>query len=322
VLHHRHQLDVREAGLDHVLGELLGQLDVGQARPPRAQVHLVRAHRLLVGPLLRPGGHPLAVLPLVHRLVHHRRGGRRHLGVLSQRVGVLDPVAVPAQDLELVLGADVRVRHVQLPDAGRAQRPHRPAVVRAPAGEVADHLDAVGARRPDREGHAGALGLRAQHRPELLVPALADQVQVELTQGGQMPVRVVELLAVHVQPVVQHGARQLDGDMPSGCTLTIGVFSPPATTLTSLAPLRSVRMTVFPPAGCVPGSRAGRACRPRRCCSSPADRRRTACSACSWCSARSWCAPRGSRYQPTSRAMDRNGIRSHPGRCRASYAAS
>ena len=48
VLGQRHELDVGEAGRDDVVDELVGQLAVGQALPPRAGVHLVDAHRPLV----------------------------------------------------------------------------------------------------------------------------------------------------------------------------------------------------------------------------------------------------------------------------------
>lgn len=64
-----------------------------------------------------------------------------------------------------------------------------------PAVEVAD--DAHGARvgRPHRERDAVdavvVVQARAEHVPQPLVPALADQVQVELAHGRQVPVRVV-----------------------------------------------------------------------------------------------------------------------------------
>ena len=54
VLGQRHELDVGEARRDHVVDELVGQLAVGQALPPRAGVHLVDAHR----PLVPAGGRP------------------------------------------------------------------------------------------------------------------------------------------------------------------------------------------------------------------------------------------------------------------------
>ena len=82
------------------------------------------------------------------------------------------------------------------PDA--AERAHR---VRAavPVVEVAGDADTVGVRRPDGEGRAGGLAdladVRAEHAPQFLVPALADQVQVELAQRRQVTVRIVAHLS-------------------------------------------------------------------------------------------------------------------------------
>ena len=65
VLHHRQELHVGEAHLQHVRGELLGQLPIAEAGPPGAQVHLVHAHRLLVRRLPGPAREPVRVAPLV-----------------------------------------------------------------------------------------------------------------------------------------------------------------------------------------------------------------------------------------------------------------
>ncbi len=206
VLHHRHELDVREAEVGHVLGELVGQLPVGQAGPPRPEVHLVHAHRLLVRPGLGAPLHPVGVLPVVARLVHHGRGRRRHLGVHGERVGLLPPGAVAAQDPVLVPLAGAGPGDEDLPDPARAQRPHRPAGVGTPAGEVADHPYTLGTGRPHGEGDPAVARVRAENRPQPLVPALPDQVQVQLAECGRVPVRVVDRLAVHLDPVVEHRA--------------------------------------------------------------------------------------------------------------------
>ena len=100
----------------------------------------------------------------------------------------------------------------QTPD--RAERAHRVAAA-VPAVEVAGHPHAAGVRRPDRERRAGdhaarcvvAAHVRAEHLPQLLVPALADQVQVELAERRQEAVRVVDDVRVAVvvgdlEPVV------------------------------------------------------------------------------------------------------------------------
>ena len=65
VLHDREQLDVGEAEVLDVVDEVFGHLAVGQPLSPRAQVHLVGAHRAGVRVALRALLHPLRVTPLV-----------------------------------------------------------------------------------------------------------------------------------------------------------------------------------------------------------------------------------------------------------------
>ena len=60
-----------------------------------------------------------------------------------------------------------------------------------PEVEVADDPDAARVRRPDGERGAGFRRPRAERAPQLLVPALADQVQVDLAERGEVPVGVV-----------------------------------------------------------------------------------------------------------------------------------
>ncbi|CAM5270534.1 hypothetical protein SANTM175S_02504 [Streptomyces antimycoticus] len=61
--------------------------------------------------------------------------------------------------------------------------------------------------------------MRAERPPQLLVPALADEVQIELAEGGQEAVRVVQLqlgvLVRHQQPVLRDlPQRQHPGEQP------------------------------------------------------------------------------------------------------------
>ena len=132
----------------------------------------------------------------------------------GHRVGLLAPLAVGAEDVELVAGARADVRDEQLPDAGRAELAHR-VLAAVPVVEV--RLDPHPARdgRPDRERGAGhvaerlvVVDVRAEHLPQLLVPALVDQVQVDLAEGGQEAVGVVDHVRVavvgHRDPVVGH----------------------------------------------------------------------------------------------------------------------
>ncbi len=196
VLGDRHQLDVREAEVLDVRGQLLGQLPVGQAGTPGRQVHLVDGEGRLVHRPRAPLLLPRAVAPDVVRGVHDRGGGRRRLGAPGHRVGAHRERAVGPGDLELVQRALADARQEQLPHPRAAQRAHRMGRA-VPVVEVADHAHAPGVGRPD--GEAGALDalvghrVRAQRVPQLLVPALADQVQVQLAEGGQEAVRVVDL---------------------------------------------------------------------------------------------------------------------------------
>ena len=190
VLGQRHELDVGEPGGHHVVDELVGHLAVGEPLPPGAGVHLVDAHRPLVPAGARPLGQPGVVGPLVGRLGDDGGVQRRHLGGEGQRVGLLPPRAVGAEHVVAVPAADLHAGDEDLPDARGAQRPHRVGA-RLPVVEVAGDLHAARVGRPHGEGHAldgAARGLvpadvRAEHVPQPLVAALADQVLVELARA-------------------------------------------------------------------------------------------------------------------------------------------
>ena len=146
----------------------------------------------------RAGREPLVVGPVVGRLGDDRRVQRRHLGGEGQRVGLLPPLPVGAEDVVAVPGAHLHAGDEHLPHAGGAQRAHR---VRAglPVVEVAGDLHPAGAGGPHGEGDAldaAPRGLvpadvRAQDLPQPLVPALADEVLVQLADRGQPAVGVV-----------------------------------------------------------------------------------------------------------------------------------
>ena len=123
------------------------------------------------------------------RHVDHRRGLGRELGLVGVGIGLEQDVVILGEDLVLVPGAGTDLGQEQLPDPARSHRAHRvqPAVPRV---EVADDAHRHGRRRPHRERGAGhALvrdHVRAEVLVELLVAALADQVQVQLADrpGG------------------------------------------------------------------------------------------------------------------------------------------
>ena len=154
VLHDRQELHVGEAGLLQVGDQLVGQLGVRLAAAPRAEVHLVDRHRLLVGCSLLPAPHPLVVVPGVGGLEDDRRLGGGHLRGVGHRVGLLPPGVVGPQHDELVARARAGPGDEQLPHPGDAELAHR-VLTAVPAVEVALHAQALGVRRPDGEGGAG-----------------------------------------------------------------------------------------------------------------------------------------------------------------------
>ncbi len=198
VLHHGEQLDVGEAEVDDVVDEVLGEVAVRHPLAPRAEVDLVDAHRALVrvaaGALLEPR----LVAPRVPGLVDDGPGVRRALGAPRHRVGLGAHDVVGAADLVLVDRPDADLGDEQLPHPGGADEAHRvdPPV---PVVEVADDAHGLGARGPHGERDAAHAAHRAgvlvdpgaEDGPQLLVAALADEVEVDLAEGGGEAVGVV-----------------------------------------------------------------------------------------------------------------------------------
>ena len=89
VLGDRQQLDMGKPMLHNVIRQFSGELAVAQPRSPRAEMHLVGAHRLEHRIALRALRHPVGVAPGVVARRHPRRGLRRYLGGEGERVGPL-----------------------------------------------------------------------------------------------------------------------------------------------------------------------------------------------------------------------------------------
>ena len=205
MLHHRQQLDMREAHLLHVRHQPLGHLAIGEKAVavlghahPRPEVHLVGRHRLRQ-PRAPCGtrGLPRLIVPAIGRGVVDDRGGlRRRLERPRERIGLLQNRAGSGANLELVFLAVRQVGDEHFPHAARREQPHRMDSA-VPAVEVADHADAVGVGRPHREVDAGRRAdddpVRAELVEHSLVRAFAEQVQIEVGQHAPIAIRIVDL---------------------------------------------------------------------------------------------------------------------------------
>ena len=193
MLHDRQQLDVREAEVERVVGELLRELAVGEravvlerVAPPRAEVHLVDRHRLAVGLSRAAAREPLVVAPAVLGHVDDRRGLRRHLRRERERVRLQLDRAVRLDDLELVALPRLGALDDGLPDAGVAE-------VRIGLGcqslKSPTTRDRARVRRPDGERDAVVAHVRAEHVVQPLVPSLAREVEVDLAEDAHTAAR-------------------------------------------------------------------------------------------------------------------------------------
>ena len=204
VLHRREQLDVGEAEVGDVVGEAGGEVVPARAsgRGRRATGPRSRGGtRTPTGaatPTCRARPAVAATRRRCHwwELVEHdRRRGRRLLAPAGERVGLEPEVAVGADHLELVAGPVADGGHEQLPDARRAERPHRVAAA-VPAVPVADHPDGPGRRRPHGEGGAGHALVHhrpgAERLPQPAVVALGEEVEVELAERRPEAVGILE----------------------------------------------------------------------------------------------------------------------------------
>ncbi len=224
MLSHRQHLDVGEALRQNVIGELIGQFDVAQARPPRPEMDLVGAHRFEDRVGGGAVGHPFVVVPPVVRDEHPRAGAGRDFGGEGHRIGPVGDRPVDAVHPELVQAVDGEARPEKLPHAGGTQHPHR-GVIAVPTVELADQADALGVGGPHREGHpvdhavrgGERTGLGAKDFPEPFVAALGEQVQIHFAEcrqetvgvgGDQRAARVSHLQAVVDQVGERQGHRE------------------------------------------------------------------------------------------------------------------
>src|SRR5208283_2151227 len=97
-------------------------------------------------------------------------------------------------DLVLVERAGPDAWNEQLPDATGAAPVHR-VLAAVPLVERAHDADALGVRRPHREARAGEAlerrRVRGELRPDPVMVAFAEQIQVEVRQLRREEVRIV-----------------------------------------------------------------------------------------------------------------------------------
>ena len=194
VLHHRQQLDVREAERERVIGERGAELAVGERAvvlfghaTPRAEVHFVDRDRCRERAACAACRHPLVVVPGVREVRDLGRGVGRQLRAKRERVGLVDAESLVSCRLDPVLvqlpGPDAGQK--PFPDAGAPAARQRVRVL-APLGERTHDADALGVRRPDGEVRPGLAVHLARMRAELLVQAvvraLVEEMQVVVSE--------------------------------------------------------------------------------------------------------------------------------------------
>ena len=158
MLHHGHQLNVGEAHVVDVVGQLHGQFAIGQRAValfgdahPGAEVHFVDRDGCFKFVLCVTLAHPLGIAPLVVQIPYDRRRARRNFVVIAVRVRLVDRVHVVAR-------ADVVLVDASVAKLGKESFPHPGALARVhgmrigiPSVEVAHHRDALCVGRPHRE---------------------------------------------------------------------------------------------------------------------------------------------------------------------------
>ncbi len=198
----RHQLDMGETHVGHVIDQVFRQFQIAQhpvARraPPAAQMHLIDRDRGIDGLARRPACHPVAVLPRRSaQRPYHRGIGGGMFRPKAHRIGLQrQKPAIRAAQLVFVGGPFAQAGDEGFPDPGCPAPPHRVAAA-IPDVEIPHHRNAPRVRRPDGEMRAPNPfmrdHMRAQHLPQAAVGALAQQIFVHLAQNRAKAERIVE----------------------------------------------------------------------------------------------------------------------------------
>ena len=153
MLGNRHEFHMGVALPAAVLDQFVGQLQVGEPFAPRANVHLVDAHRLRMHGLLPAVPHPVIVTPDVLALVHDRGSVRGSLSEPRHGIGLEPPDTVGTKHLELVEAACAGPFDKQCPDPGAGHQLHVVPLA-VPVVEVTDEPYGLCVRSPHRESGA------------------------------------------------------------------------------------------------------------------------------------------------------------------------
>src|SRR5258706_6635353 len=134
---------------------------------------------------------PCTIAELIFRLEDDRRGVGWHLHHHGVGIGLKKPVT-PGLDLVFVEFALLQAGNEEFPHAGTTQRPHLMAGA-LPVVEVTDNANAFSISGPHGESNSPRAFVGHHMRAELfidvLMPAFAEQVQVEFAECGREDVR-------------------------------------------------------------------------------------------------------------------------------------
>ena len=159
-------------------------------------MHLVNAERPIQRRHAAATCEPVAVGPFVTALVNDRCITRRWFMIVGKRIALeRQQIAVAVEQLVLVLVARSDAGNEELPDPVARMQTHHVAPP-VPVVEAADDADARGIRRPDGKPcppHAvEGSHLGTELLVDVLVGALAEQVEVQVAQRLCKPIRVLD----------------------------------------------------------------------------------------------------------------------------------
>ena len=194
VLHDRHELDVREVHLAHIVRQRLRDFAITHRTravivdrpPPRSDMDFVDGDRRLDRVARLSIAHPAFVIPLVVEIPDDRCCFRRRFVMNSERVRFVDAVIVLTRDdVVLVNRSLTDVRNESFPDAGRAARIQL-VLARIPTVEFADDRHGLRVWRPNAEACPGnpiALDqMRAEFFPQPVVVAFVEKIDVLIAE--------------------------------------------------------------------------------------------------------------------------------------------